>query len=171
MLAFSRAVNHILDTRAVEVAGEPLSPSRIQLLRLLQMRGAQTSTQISSFLGVTRPAVTRLVTTLVAQEMVRRVDLPEDRRGFTLELTDEGVRALEAVHLEQQHLVRSAFKQASDADPTQWAEMLEEMASALAHAEDTFQEFCQRCGGFSDGSCVLTGGTGTCLFLESEKQD
>ena len=41
MLAFARAVNHILDTRAVEVAGEELSTSRIQLLRLLQVRGSQ----------------------------------------------------------------------------------------------------------------------------------
>ena len=62
MLVISRTINHVLETRAIEVTGEPLTYSKIQILRLLGQRGEQSSSQLARFLGVSKPAITQIVT-------------------------------------------------------------------------------------------------------------
>lgn len=170
MLVFSKAVHHILETRAVEVAGEPLSASKVQILRLLQSRDAQTSTQIAQFLGVTRSAVTRLVTSLVSGGLVRRVDLHDDRRGFQVALTSKGTKVLERLLQEQRHVIRNAMERTAGADASQWADAMNEICEALVRSDEAFRKFCVQCGGFADGTCVLLGGSDDCLFLESSEK-
>ena len=95
LLVISRTIDHVLENRAIEVSGQPLTPSKIQILRLLGQRGEQSSSQFARFLGVSKPAVTQIVTGMVDDGLLRRVDRPQDRRGFALKLTAKGKRTLE----------------------------------------------------------------------------
>jgi DNA-binding MarR family transcriptional regulator len=164
MLVISRTINHVLETRAIEVTGESLTHSKIQILRLLGQRGEQSSSQLARFLGVSKPAVTQIVTGMVDSGLLRRVDRPEDRRGFALKLTPKGKRTLTKIRTEQRHLVRSALRSSPRTSPDAWVDTLDEIATSLASAGRAFTKLCYQCGAHEDGSCVLVGGKAKCLY-------
>jgi DNA-binding MarR family transcriptional regulator len=169
MLVFSRTVDQVLETRAIEAAAEPLSKSKVQILRLLDQRGGQTATQIARFLGVSKPAVTQIVDALVQRNgLVVRARSKRDRRGVEVKLTAKGRRVIQKVRAEQRHLVRSTMRRSSRIVTDRWIALLEEIAGTLARADQAFQAFCLQCSAHTDGTCVLGGGDADCLFLKHQ---
>ena len=167
MLIFSRTVDHVLESRAIEVTRERLSKSKVQILRLLDQRGPQASTQIARFLGTSKPAVTQMIDALVQGRLVTRKQSSQDRRGIVLSLTNKGRACFGKVLREQRHLIRSTARQWRNNDLDRAIKSLQEMSAALARADRTFQHFCLQCGAHGDKSCVLVGGGANCPFLKS----
>lgn len=64
-------------------------------LLLLQYKQASTSAELASILRVDQGAMTRMLDRLEAKGFCRRIRSIEDRRVVKLELTGEGLRALE----------------------------------------------------------------------------
>lgn len=167
MLVFSRTIDHVLETHAVEVAvKKPLSLSKVQVLRLLTQRGSQTSSQVARFLGVSKPAVSQIIDVMVRDKQVTRRTSKRDRREVDLSLTAKGRSLFQAIRREQRHFVRAVMRDAGVKDPSKWIKNLETMAGALAQTDKVVDEFCLQCGAHEDGSCVLVGGDASCLFLE-----
>ena len=54
--------------------------------------------RIAAMTGVSRPSLTGILDGLVAKGWVRRVEVHDDRRGVTLEITKSGVAALGQAH-------------------------------------------------------------------------
>ncbi len=170
LFVLSRTVDHVLETRAVEAAiNEPLSASKVQVLRLIGQRGSQTSSQVARFLGVTKPAVSQIVDSMVASKLVVRRPAKHDRREVGLELTKQGREQFKTIRNEQRHLARAMVTVADTGKTDKWTEMIQGMATALARADRTFEQFCLQCGAHADGSCVLVGGDATCLFMQHAK--
>lgn len=167
LLVLARAVDQVIETRAVEeAANEPLSQSKVQVLRLLAERGRQTSSQLARFLGVSKPAVTQIVDAMVRSKRVVRRATKEDRREVALELTKDGKETFRAVRRKQRHLVRSAVRSLNVRDTQRWTDALQRIAGSLTRADRAFEHYCLQCGAHADGSCVLVGGDATCLFLK-----
>ncbi len=166
LLVLARTVEEVLETRAVaDSVDESLSSSKIQLLRLLGTRGGQTSSQAARFLGVSRPAVTHLIDSMVDAKLVSRGATKRDRREVVLELTKPGRAAFQAVRRTQRHLLRNALRLSDPADAVRWKETMYEIAAAVAQADKAFGQYCLQCGAHTDGTCVLVGGEAECLFL------
>ena len=171
MLVFSRAVDHVIETRAVDgVSTKQLSRSKVQILRLLAKRGQQTSTQVARFLGVTKPAVSQIISSMVRSKLVARRPAKKDRREVFLELTARGKVRHAAIRRAQRHLLRSVLRNSRLHDVPAWTGWLQEMAGALAQAEQDLQDFCLQCGAHADDTCVLVGGDANCLFLQHDRE-
>lgn len=166
VLVFSRTANHVLESRAIEDAGERLSESKVQILRLLGQRGSQTPGRLARFLCVSKPAVTQIIDSLVATELVRRRRICEDRRGTELALTPRGKQVFLKIHRQQRQVIRNSVRRVAEQDVSRWILTLEELAHALTRADKTFRGYCMQCGAHEDGTCVLTGGSAECLFLK-----
>lgn len=168
MLVLARTIDRVFEMRAVETAvDEPMSTSKVQLLRLLGTQGAQTSGQIARFIGVSRPAVTQLIDSLVKDRLVSRRATPQDRRKVAIKLTKRGMDTFRAVRRTQRHLLRNVLR-LSDADTAaRWKATMFEVAGAVAKADEAFEHYCLQCGAHADGTCVLVGGDAVCLFLQS----
>jgi DNA-binding MarR family transcriptional regulator len=165
LLVLSRTVDHILETRAVDqAANEPLSPSKVQVLRLLGEQGTQTASQVARFLGVSKPAVTQIIDSMVDGTLVTRSTAAHDRREVGLKLSARGRRQYKAVQQRQRQVLRNAAKNANAAVDA-WISTLWNVAQALTRADRNFRHFCLQCGAYADGSCVLVGGDAKCLFL------
>lgn len=170
MLVLSRSVDQVLGTRAVQSASKArLSSSKVQVLRLLGRRGAQTSTQTARFLGVSKPAVSQIIDAMVRSKQVTRQTGKTDRREVNLQITERGRTLLNAVQHQQRHYVRNALRLANGADTKKWIVMMEAISNGLAQADRAYEEFCLQCGAHGDGTCVLEGGKSDCLFLKHEK--
>lgn len=164
MTVLARTVTHVLEARVVETTDEPLSGSKLQLLLLLGQRGAQSPTQISRFLGVSKPAVTQAVDAMMDSGFVSRKVSKADRRGYDLTLTPKGRTVFRKVRNEQHHVIRNALREIRT-EPEAWVDVLHEMSVALARSDRAFKHFCVQCGAYADGNCVLVGGEVSCLFL------
>lgn len=170
MFVLARTVDHVLETRAVEAAiHEPMSASKVQVIRLIGQRGTQTSSQVARFLGVTKPAVSQIVDSMVGSKLLVRRPAKHDRREVGLELTKQGRNQFQAIRNEQRHLARAAIRLAENAKPDKWIDLLQGIAGSLARADRTFDQFCLQCGAHADGNCVLVGGDATCLFMQHAK--
>lgn len=170
LFVLSRTVTHILETRAVETAlGTPLSSSKVKILRMLGEQGHQTSSQLARFLGVSKPAVTQVIDSMVDSKLVVRRPAARDRREVVLRLTKRGKTQYDLLRREQRHLVRSAAPLVRGANADKWIETMQNVAGALAQADQAFADFCLQCGAYGDASCVLRQGDLNCLFVEHAK--
>ena len=168
MLVLSRTVDAVLEGEAVEAAvSVPLSASKVQILRLLSRRGGLTASQVARFLGVSNPAVSQIVDSMVRDKLVVRRTGQVDRREVNLQLTEQGKRWSQAVRDRQRHMVRAAVRSLRATDIERWESVLENIAGALGRADSSFSDFCAQCGAHSDGSCVLVDGDASCLFVEN----
>ena len=167
MLVFSRTVDQVLEARTVrEAVNVSLSPSKVQILRLLGQKATQTSTQIARFLGVSKPAVSQIVDSMVRAKLVTRKPATADRREVHLRLTKKGKDMFQAIRREQRHCVRNTVRATSRAELKRWTDALNTMSQAVGRADDAYQQFCAQCGAHSNDSCVLVGGRSKCLFTK-----
>ena len=169
VLVLARTAERVLESRAVELTiGGTLSPSKVQILRLLGQRGGQMSTQVARFLGVSKPAVTQIINAMIRDRLVTRKTAQGDRRAVTLELSRKGRELHRSVQKRQRHYIRSAVRNSKNGNVDHWLKTLREVADGLARADSAFNHFCAQCGAYEDGSCVLIGGDATCAFLQME---
>ncbi len=165
LLVAGRAVENVLETHAVQSAvEEPLSLSKVQILRLLTEKRQQNSSQVARFLGVSKPAVTQIVDAMVQADMLVRKPAKADRREVGLELTKVGKATFQAVRKRQRHIVRSAVRNITEAEVGRWVTALQSVSSGLASADRAFEQMCLQCGAHSDTTCVLVGGEANCVF-------
>lgn len=169
LLILSRIVGHVLEGKVVEAAvDQPLSPSKVQIFRLLGARGSQTSTQIARFLSVSKPAVTQLVDSMVQRKMIVRRPAKHDRREVDLQLTDKGKGVYRAIRGQQRQFLRNASRKAGGGGD-RWVKALSEVTAALTKDGGPFEGFCLQCGTHADDNCVLNGSGTECQFHTGDK--
>ncbi|MBW3096376.1 MarR family winged helix-turn-helix transcriptional regulator [Pseudohoeflea coraliihabitans] len=84
-----------------------------QLMLALAQKGSQTAGALAQMLGVRAPTLTRSITRLAAQGLVRRAVSPEDGRLTLIELTEQGkgkISAIEAAQKETAALALTGLK-------------------------------------------------------------
>lgn len=166
LLVLARSTEQILEAGAVKTAvATHLSASKIQVLRLLGTCGAQMASQVARFLGVSKPAVTQTIDSMVKAKLVLRRTAKESRREVTLTLTAKGLKQFRAIQQRQRHLLRMASRKAPTSRVPKWIETLWQISESLTQADQSFTHICLQCGAHEDGSCVLKGGKKNCLFL------
>ncbi len=167
VLVLTRTVDQVVAVRAVESAlDEPLSASKVELLRLLHYRGEQTLGRIAQYLGVSKPAVTQIADAMVREKLINRTTAKADRRASYVKLTSKGKTMFRAIHNQQRHLIRNALRNSGGGKVEKWLKTLRDLTVSLAQADRAFNRYCLQCGAHADGSCVLVGGDAQCLFLE-----
>jgi DNA-binding MarR family transcriptional regulator len=121
--------------RAAEV-DTGLSVERIELLAALEKAGAGqnlaqlTVSELAETLGVTRPAITRMVGMLEEGGMVRKLDNALDGRSVVVRLTPAGRRVVNRARANRVRAMASRLRGRSEREITQLAQglrILEEM--------------------------------------------
>lgn len=125
----SVAIQLLRRVRAVDVE-MGLTPERASLLSVLVFGGARTPSQLAAVEQVTPPAITRIVTGLEREGLVRREPVEGDRRLVLVRATRRGERILRAG---RRRRVSELTALVADATGDE-LETLERAASILARA-------------------------------------
>ncbi|GGH31227.1 MarR family transcriptional regulator [Paenibacillus segetis] len=80
----------------------PLTPSEIHTIEAVGSEGTVLMSELAGRLGITKGAVTQLITRLEAKELVERSPHPTDSRVTLISLTEKGKEA-NAAHEEVHH--------------------------------------------------------------------
>ncbi len=171
MLILLRATERVLESSNIStVVGESIGGSKVQVLRLLNAQGDQTPSQVARFLGVTKPAVSQIISAMHRSKLVAKKSKSADRREVYIGLTKLGKTAFQSVVKEQRQLVRTALKYAGNGEANTWVATMYSISSAISRADKKFEHYCLQCGAHADGTCVLQGGQSDCAFLKNEKK-
>lgn len=180
ILVLSRTTEYVLETQAVNAAvngrkgssssQSHLSGSKVKILRLLGQRKGQTSTQVARFLGVSKPAVTQIIDSMMRAKLVTRRTGTRDRREVNIQLTPKGRDLNQSVRRTQRLYIRNALRNRSKHDADRWVATLRDVSGVLALADRAFQRFCAQSNAHEDGTCVLEGGDATCLYRQTNSR-
>lgn len=111
-----------------------LTRARAELLWVLHHQGQATQHALSQALGCTPRNVTGLVDALETDGFVARHPHPTDRRAILVALTEQGSRAVSAMHADYQQLAAHLFTGLADEDVARFVVILERVLGRLHDA-------------------------------------
>lgn len=168
-----RAIESVLDRQTVAaVTRLQLSPSKVRLMHLLAHSGGHPLGRLAQFLGVSEPAASQLVDSLVRAKLIRREPDTHDRRAIHLTLRPKGKRLVDAIELERRHRVALALRE-MELDDQQWEQIsdaLERLAVALSAGQGVYLDHCLQCGAYQDRTCALHGSGAVCPYDASNRR-
>ena len=171
LLVLSRTIDRVLDTHSVRAAvGGHMSTSKVQVLRLLALRDAQTSSQIARYLSVSKAAVSQIIDAMKRDGLVLRKTGKDDRRETYVHVSGKGRRTFEAIRREQRLATRSALRQTNRSTPESIVKSLDAMARSLAAVGDNLDGYCLQCDAHADATCVLDSGN-TCNYSARQRRN
>lgn len=107
-----RLADRLLADAAVihDESGEGLQPAHFPLMAALDRYGSMTINEAVSIVGVSQPAITRVVSELVKAGIISSTPTPEDKRQKELALTKAGQESVERLKVSMWPQVESAAK-------------------------------------------------------------
>ena len=124
---------------AAAATGNPTPSAQWRTLSILQVEGPMRVGELAVASRITQPGMTRLLATMVDEELVSRVADRDDSRAWLIELAPKGAAAIDAWRHQLSDALSSSFDDLSDED---WrvldraAELLSSRTSTHAlHAE------------------------------------
>jgi len=101
-----------------------LSVAQFRTLWFVSTDAHQSLSAVAEYIGLSLPAMSRLVDGLVAREMIQRRACEKDRRHVRLSITDKGESAVrEARQIAQSHVAEALTQLSSDQQETVRAAM------------------------------------------------
>lgn len=137
------------------VSPHSITPSQLQLLRLMSRNGEHMLSEVAEFLGVTPPAASKHVDRLEAFGLVRRQRSLADRRVTLLSASEEGRRVVERYDaLAREHLgvVLSGFE---PREIEGLSSLLERFAVSLLEESPDSDGACLRCAAYLADECPI----------------
>jgi DNA-binding MarR family transcriptional regulator len=105
--------------------------ARMKTLHALQLDGPQIMSSLGERLGVTARSVTALVDGLEAEELVRRVPHPTDRRATIIELTEVGRRLIHGQYEAHAQHAAELFARLAEPDQRELLRIMRSLTQAL----------------------------------------
>ncbi|WP_319410244.1 helix-turn-helix domain-containing GNAT family N-acetyltransferase [uncultured Cohaesibacter sp.] len=137
---------------AKHVAGTDYSLSAVHAILEIGLFDGINSKDLAQALILEKSTVSRLVKSLVEQDLVVKVDDPADRRKQGLTLTDKGKTLLDDINKHANEQVRDALDDVDKEDIFKIAEGLRRYSDALGHKKAQISDCELRIGtGYSPG--------------------
>lgn len=114
-----------------EARSQGITYARLKTLHALQHGGSKIMSGLRDELGVTARSVTALVDALEAEDLVRRVPHPTDRRATIIELTERGHGTAEGLFEAHRERAAKLFAQLDEDDQRHLLRILRTLSSHL----------------------------------------
>jgi len=162
---FSSVVREILETKLLqETTPLPLTISQFHILKLMTVTGRHQIGEISTFLGVSAPAVTKNVDKLERLGLLIRLPSEDDRRATWLAASLKGQRLVEKYEELKAKRLYPVLDEISPGELDRFSEMLERISVALLRREETPRGFCLRCAAYIETGCPVGHVRGGCPY-------
>jgi DNA-binding MarR family transcriptional regulator len=105
MLAVKRQLHQQAEQLDLEV-----TPMHLRVIKIIDRKQPCTAIDIASFLGRDKAQVTRLINTLIDQELISKAPNPNDKRSQYLLTTERGVAVVEELNRMDECIVQRMTK-------------------------------------------------------------
>ncbi len=167
LLLLSHTARRVLQDEVVaELKEKEINVSRINILRLIARRGAQTVNNLAMFLDLSKAAASQNIDVLARRELVTRRDDTEDRRTTWVEITRPGMALLETVERRQRERTRKVLDSLPPGIQREAGRVLRELAVSLMGISGASDMACLQCCAFRSGGCIKEAEGWSCCFME-----
>ncbi len=154
-----------------EAADNQLTVSQLKLLKLVNLAGGHTITEVAAFLGISRAAASKSVDRLARRMLLRRKEGEEDRRAIFLSLTGAGTRLLEAYDAATRRKLAEVFDQFSREELQQLVNMLDRLSAQIVRHSSRPEGLCLQCGIHHRQTCLVRQRLGRdCSYLRRRER-
>jgi len=168
---FTTAVNDVIEERVLEEAtGSELTISQLKLLKLVNVRQAQTIGDVAAFLGISSAAASKAVDRLVRRSLIRRQEGQKDRRIMNLSLTDESSRLLAVYDAARQSRLEEVFGGVAQEEFFKAAQLLDRLSARIIEYTAEGEEICLQCGIYFREECLMKKMLGRrCIYQQQQR--
>ena len=167
---FTAAVSDVIEEYISEEAtGGELTLSQLKLLKLVNIRQAQTIGDVAAFLGISIAAASKAVDKLVRRSLLRRVEGKTDRRVMYLSLADASRRILAEYDAARQRKLEQVFGEIDPEEFLRAANLLDRLSARVLEHTAASEEICLRCGIYFREECLMRKMLGSRCFYQEQK--
>jgi DNA-binding MarR family transcriptional regulator len=169
---FAFAVGHVIEEQLWrEATGNQYSVQQLKLLKLVDIAGSHTISDVSAFLGVSNAAASKAVDKLAKMMLLRRSEGETDRRSIHLSLTGVGRRVLAAFETGIKQRVAEMLGDYAPEDLQRLIEMLDRLSARLVDHHARPDEICVQCGIYFVDKCLKREHLGReCLYTRQRER-
>ena len=153
---FALAMSQVIEEELWrEAADNQLAVSQLKLLKLINLPGGHTISEVAAFLGVSKAAASKSVDRLARRMLLRRSEGEKDRRAVFLTLTGAGIRLLEAYNHATRRKLAGVFGQFSREELEQVVSLMDRLSAQIVNHSSRPEELCMQCGIHYRETCLL----------------
>jgi DNA-binding MarR family transcriptional regulator len=125
-----RLISNLISSN-FKTCGYPVTPEQYTILAYLYQHGELQQNQISKLTTKDEPSVSRIIKNMIKNDIVKRVQHPDDRRINLICLTDKSKIMREGLNNEASLALEQALKDISDLDIETLHRILDQIISNL----------------------------------------
>lgn len=153
---FAFAVEEVIEDQLWrEAAGNQFSVQQLKLLRLVNVSGSHTVSDIAALLGISNAAASKAVDKLARLMLLRRSEGEDDRRAIHLSLTGAGRRVLETYESALRSKISEVLDQYTADDLKRMIDMLDRLSAQIVGHHANPDELCVQCGVYFADKCLM----------------
>lgn len=154
-----------------EAADNQLTVSQLKLLKLINLPGGHTISEVAAFMGVSKAAASKAADKLTRRMLLRRAEGEDDRRAIYLSVTGAGIRLLDAYNTATRKKLAEVFGQFSREELQQVVELLNRLSTQLVTQSARPEELCVQCGIHYRETCLVRQRFGReCLYQRQRER-
>ncbi len=152
---FAFAVEQVMEEQLWrEATGNQFTVQQLKLLKLVDLGGSHTISDVAAFLGISNAAASKAVDKMARMMLIRRSEVEEDRRAIQLSLTGAGKRALQGFESGIRQKVAEILGDYAPENLQRMLEMLDELSARLVDHHSKPDEICVQCGIYYIDKCL-----------------
>jgi DNA-binding MarR family transcriptional regulator len=169
---FALAIGQVIEAELWrEAADNKLAVSQLKVLKLINLPGGHTISEVAAFLGVSKAAASKAVDKLVRRTLLHRSEGEKDRRVIFLSLTEAGRCLLETYNHATRKRLAEVFGQFSREELKQVVSLLDRLSTQIVNHSARPEELCVQCGIHHRQTCLLRQRLGRmCLYLRQRER-
>jgi len=154
-----------------EAADNQLTVSQLRMLKLINLPGGHTISDVAAFMGVSKAAASKAADKLARRMLLRRAEGEEDRRAIYLSITGGGTRLLDAYNAATRKKLTEVFGQFSREELRQIVDLLNRLSTQIVNQSSKPEELCVQCGIHYRETCLVRQRLGLeCLYQRQKER-
>jgi len=154
-----------------EAADNQLTVSQLRLLKLINLPGGHTISDVAAFMGVSKAAASKAADKLARRMLLRRAEGEDDRRSIYLSITGGGTRLLDAYNVATRKKLTEVFGQFSRDELRQVVDLLNRLSTQIVNQSAKPEELCVQCGIHYRETCLVRQRLGRdCLYQRQRER-
>jgi DNA-binding MarR family transcriptional regulator len=169
---FAMAMGQVIEEELWrEAADSQLTVSQLKLLKLINLPGGHTISDVAAFMGVSKAAASKAADKLARRMLLRRAEGEEDRRTIYLSITSGGTRLLDAYNTATRKKLTEVFGQFSRDELQQVVDLLNRLSTQIVNQSARPEELCVQCGIHYRETCLVRQRLGReCLYQRQRER-
>ncbi len=169
---FSRIIVDVVERNNIKQASNTkLSVNQFLILRILYISETHKVSDIADFLHISRPAASKNIDYLVRKRLIKRREMPGNRRAMAISLLPKGRDIVQNYIRTSENKTKTALTQFSSDERELLNSLLDKYIRFCLAQENDLSLFCLQCGGEYNGKCLISPHIENCYFHVSEKSD